>query len=109
MPRDCICTAHCQAKTEEEPQNKFRMPELFDALLDRNPRIALGIDSSSGSRLGQLFRRVSTQRCRGKHTYNATDNDDRDCTQRPSEVAIKAQKTYRHSLLVPYQNQLLSR
>src|SRR6266700_1777441 len=37
MPCDCICTAHCQAKTEEQPQNEFRMPKLFDALLDRHP------------------------------------------------------------------------
>src|SRR5258707_12287273 len=96
MPRDCICTAHCQAKAEEQPQNEFRMSELLDALLDRYPRIPLGIESSSGSRLGHLFRRISPHRCRGQHTEKGDDNYDPDCTKCPSEMTIKPKKTYRH-------------
>ncbi len=78
MPRDCICTAHCQAKAEEQPQNEFRMAELLDALLDRHPRIALGIDSPSGSRLGHLFRRVGAECCRAQHAHEGNDSDGTD-------------------------------
>src|SRR6476620_8818016 len=65
------------------------MPELLNTLLDRHPRIALGIDSSSGSRLGHLFRGVSAECCRGQDAYKGNDSDDRDCAQRPPEMAIR--------------------
>src|SRR6476620_2333294 len=65
------------------------MGELFDTFLDRIPRIALRIDSSSGSRLGHLFRGVRAECCRGQDAYKGNDSDDRDCAQRPSEMAIR--------------------
>src|SRR5205814_10034411 len=70
MPRDRPRTADSQTETEEEPQNEFWMPELFDAVLNRQPGITLGV---SGPHIGHLFRRVSTQRCRRQHTHK--DND----------------------------------
>jgi hypothetical protein len=85
------------------------MPELFDTLLDRHPRIAFGINSSSGSGLGQFFRWVSTQPCRRQRTYKTNDSDDRDRAQRPSETAIRARQTWQHCLPIPYQNQIPSR
>src|SRR5436190_3435721 len=109
MPRDCVCTAHCQAKTEKEPQYEFWMPKLLDALLDRHPRIALGINSSSGSGLGQFFRWVSTQPCRRQHTYKTNDSGHRDCAQRPTETAVRTKQTWQHCLPVSYQNQIPSR
>src|SRR6478752_1849672 len=89
MPRDRARTGDSQAKAEEESQNEFRMRELFNTLLDRSPRIALGIDSSTGSRLGHLFRGVSAECCRGQDAYKGNDSDDRDCAQRPPEMAIR--------------------
>src|SRR5882724_6239405 len=85
------------------------MPELFDALLDRHPRIALGIDSSSGSRLGHLFRGVSAECRHGQDAYNGNDSDHRDCASRPSKIALRAKKMSQHCLMVSYQNQIPSR
>src|SRR6476660_1392683 len=65
------------------------MGELFETFLDRHPRIAFRIDSSSGSRLGHLFRGVSAECCRGQNAYKGNDSDDRDCAQRPHEMAIR--------------------
>ena len=59
------------------------MPELFDAVLNRQPRIALG--SVSGSHLGHLFRGVSAEYCRGQDTDKGDDNYETDGTQRPSK------------------------
>src|SRR6478609_4945389 len=89
MPRDRARTGDSQAKAEEESQNEFRMRELFNTLLDRHPRIALGIDTPSGSRLGHLFRGVSAECCRRQDAYKGNDSDDRDCAQRPPEMAIR--------------------
>src|SRR5438552_565036 len=38
MPGDRPGAGHRQAKTEEEPQNEFRMRELLEAILNRLPR-----------------------------------------------------------------------
>src|SRR6478736_6977839 len=89
MPRDRTCTGDSQAKAEEESQNEFRMRELFNTLLDRHPRIPLGIDTSSGSRLGHLFRGVGAECCRGQDAYKGNDSDRRDCAQRPPGMAIR--------------------
>jgi hypothetical protein len=43
------------------------MGELLDTFLDRQPRIALGIDTSSGSRLGHLFRGIGAESWRREH------------------------------------------
>jgi len=64
MPRDRERAADCEGKTEEEPKYERRMRELLDTLLDRQPRIALGINPASGSRLRHLFRRVRAERYR---------------------------------------------
>src|SRR6266487_5923677 len=72
MPRDRPRTAHSQTETEEKSQNKFGMPELFDAVLNRQPGITLGI---SGPHLGHLFCRVSAKRCRRQHTHEGNDSD----------------------------------
>src|SRR5438874_13800000 len=105
MPRDCPCTAHSETKADEEPQNKFRMPELFDAVLNRQPRISLGV---SGPHLGHFFCRVSAECCRGQ-TEKGDNNYDTEGTQRPPKMAMRAKKSSRHYLLVPYQNQFSSR
>src|SRR5207247_7089805 len=102
-------TANSQGQSEEESQNEFRMPELLDTLLDLFPRIALGIDTSSGPRLGHLCDRVGAECCRRQHAYKGNHGDGRDCAQRPSKMAIKAKKMSPHSLPVPYQNQFPSR
>src|SRR5439155_6974568 len=109
MPCDRKRTADCQGEAEEESEYKRRMRELLETLLDRHPRIALGIDSSSGSRLGHLLRRVSAKCCRGQHAYNDNHSDGRDRAQRPFNMAIRAKKMCRHSLRVFYQNQIPAR
>ena len=73
-----------------------RMGELFDTFLDREPRIALGINPATGSRLGHLFRGVSAECCRGQDAYKGNNSDDRDCAQRPPEMAIKTRPTWQH-------------
>jgi len=65
------------------------MGELFDTFLDRKPRIALGVDPATGSRLGHLFRGVSAECCRGQAAHKGYDSDDRDCAQRPPGMAIR--------------------
>jgi len=52
------------------------MSELLDACWIDTHGIPLGIESSSGSRLGHLFRRISPHRCRGQPTEKGDDNYD---------------------------------
>src|SRR6266567_8678227 len=99
MPRDRPCTAHRQAETEEESQNEFRMSELLNTLLNRQPRIALGIRAASGPQLGQLFRRVRAQRFRRHHAYKRDESDGADRAQRSSEVATREKGKRRHYIL----------
>src|SRR5439155_18149503 len=99
----------CQTETEEKPQNEFRMSELLDTLLDRHPRIALRIDTSSGSRLGHLFCGIGAECRHGQDAYKRNDSDHRDCASRPSKIALRAKKMSQHCLRVSYQNQIPSR
>src|SRR5207249_879400 len=75
MPRDHPRTADSQTETEEQPQNEFGMPELFDAVLNRQPGITLGVSSPH---IGHLFRRVSTERSRRHHARKSDASDGAD-------------------------------
>jgi hypothetical protein len=73
------------------------MRELFDALLDRHPGIALRIHTAvSGSHLGELFRWIGAERRRGPHTEKGNQRYDPYSTQHPSSMAITAKRTRQH-------------
>jgi len=80
MPRYRKSTADCQEETKKEAKDEIWMPELFDTPLDRFPRIAFRIDTSSGSRFGHLLRWIRTECCRAQHTEKGDDNYDTDGT-----------------------------
>ncbi len=109
MPRDCPCTAYCQAKAQEESQNEFRMPELSDTVLDRDSRVALGIYAACVPHLSQLFRWIGPEYCRRQYTEKSDHKYYADGTQRLSKMTIRAKKMCRHWLWVLYQPQILSR
>jgi hypothetical protein len=73
------------------------MPELFDAVLNRQPRIALGV---SGPHLGHFFRRIGAE-CRWRQqTHKSNKSDGADRAQRSSEVATRAKKDRTWSLML---------
>src|SRR6266550_6583944 len=99
MPRDRPRTAHSQAETNEESQNEFRMSELLNTLLNRQPRIALGIRAAGGPQFGELFRRIGAKRCRRRHAHKRDESDGADRAQRSSEVATRVKGKRRHYIL----------
>ena len=69
------------------------MSELLDAVLDRHPRIAFGIDATRvPSQFSNLFGWISAECCRAQHTKKGDNNCDTDGTQRPSKMAIRPKK-----------------
>src|SRR5215471_16965525 len=95
MPRDHPGTANRQAEAEEESQYEVRMSELFDTLLDRHPRIALGFDTRIPSQFSNRFRWIGAECCRAQHTEKGNCCYDPCGTQHPSRMAIRPKKTRR--------------
>jgi hypothetical protein len=99
MPRDHPRAAKRQGETEEDSQYEIWMSELFDALLDRHPRIGCGVFAAvGGSQLGHLFRRVRTECCRRQHGYERNNGNGGYDGQRSSRMApsSRAKKMCRH-------------
>ena len=66
------------------------MPELFDALLDRYPRIALGIYAALWlPRLANSSAGLAPNAADDNTLTKAMTTTIRDCAQRPSEIAIR--------------------
>ena len=68
------------------------MRELPKTLLDRHPRIPLGINSAGGSRFSHLFGGVSAECCRTREAEKSDDGYDTGNAQRSPKMEVRAIK-----------------
>jgi hypothetical protein len=94
MPGNHPSARNCQGQTKQKPQHKFRMSELFEAMLYGQPRIAFWIYATADPVLVlcQLFCRVGAEGDLRQQTDNHKDRD-YDDPMRP----MRSQRDFRWS------------